>query len=77
MPAQKISVEDALRAYTSGSAFASFEDTRKGTLAAGYLADVVILDRDLFTIAPEQIRSARVATTIVGGKIVVDADSKH
>ena len=53
-----------------GGAYASFDESRKGVLAAGKLADLVMLDRDMFAIAPEEIRNARVALTIVGGKIV-------
>ena len=70
VPAQKITVEEALRAYTAGGAYASFEESRKGTLAAGKLADLVMIDRDLFEIPPEQIRDAKVLTTVVGGKVV-------
>jgi predicted amidohydrolase YtcJ len=73
VPEQKISVEEALRAYTSTAAYASFEESRKGTLAAGRLADIVILDRDIFAIPPEQIRDVKVVTTIVGGKVVFGA----
>jgi len=69
-PAQKISVEEALRAYTATAAFASFEESRKGRLAPGYLADVVMIDHDLFTIPPEQIRRAKAVLTMVGGRIV-------
>ena len=53
VPEQKITVEEALRAYTSDAAYASFEEDRKGVLAAGRLADFVMLDRNLFDIAPE------------------------
>ena len=70
VPAQKITVEEALRAYTVNAAYASFEEGRKGTLAAGRLADFVMLDRNLFEIPAEQIRDARVALTVVGGRIV-------
>lgn len=70
VPAQKITVEEALRAYTVGGAYASFDEARKGTLAAGKLADLVVIDRDLFNIPPEEIRNARVLTTVVGGKVV-------
>ena len=70
VPQQKISVEEALRAYTASAAYASFEEARKGTLAPGRLADVVILDQDIFSIPPQQIRAVRVITTIVGGKVV-------
>jgi predicted amidohydrolase YtcJ len=70
VPAQKITVEEALRAYTVGGAYASFDESRKGTLSAGKLADLVIVDRDLFKIPPEEIRNAKVLTTVVGGKVV-------
>lgn len=70
VPAQKITVEEALRAYTTGGAFASFDESRKGTLAAGKLADLVLIDRNLFEIPAEQIREAKVLATVVGGKVV-------
>jgi len=70
VPAQKITVEEALRAYTANGAYASFDESRKGTLAAGKLADLVLIDRDLFNIPPEDIRNAKVLTTVVGGEIV-------
>ena len=70
VPAQKITVEEALHAYTVGGAYASFDESRKGTLTAGKLADLVIIDRDLFSIPPEEIRNAKVLATVVGGKVV-------
>jgi len=70
VPAQKITVEQALRAYTYEGAFASFEEDRKGTLKPGLLADMVLIDRDLTAIAPETIRDARVMKTIIGGRVV-------
>jgi predicted amidohydrolase YtcJ len=70
VPAQKITVEEALRAYTTGGAYASFDESRKGMLAAGKLADLVLIDRNLFDIPPEQIREAKVLATVVGGKVV-------
>jgi len=72
VPEQKITVEEALRAYTVGSAKASFDETRKGTLVRGKLADLVLIDRDLTTIAPESIRDARITMTVVGGRIVFE-----
>ena len=68
VPAQKITAEDALRAYTSGAAYAEFAEKEKGELANGMLADFVILDRDLTRIAPETIRDAQIVMTVVGGK---------
>lgn len=76
VPDQKIGVEDALRAYTTGGAYASFEEHEKGALAPGMLADVVIVDRDLTRIPAETIREARIMYTIVGGRIVFDRGSK-
>jgi predicted amidohydrolase YtcJ len=72
VPAQKISVDEALRAYTRDAAFASFEEDEKGTLVRGKLADLVLLDRDLTRIQPETIRDARVMATVIGGKIVYE-----
>ena len=68
IPEQKITVEDALRAYTQGGAFAEFAEKEKGKLASGMLADFVILDRDLTRIAPETIRDTKIVMTVVGGK---------
>jgi predicted amidohydrolase YtcJ len=70
VPEQKITVEEALRAYTATAAYASFEESRKGMLAPGRLADFVMLDRNIFEISPEQIRNTKVLLTAVGGKIV-------
>lgn len=70
VPEQKITVEEALRAYTAGSAYAGFDEQDLGALQPGKLADFVMLDRDLTTIAPEKIRDARVTRTVVGGKTV-------
>ncbi|MBC7758581.1 MAG: amidohydrolase, partial [Phormidesmis sp. FL-bin-119] len=76
VPEQKITVEQALRAYTSGSAYASFDEKKKGVLKKGNLADLVILDNDITTISPEKIREVKVVTTIVGGKIVFQRGDK-
>jgi predicted amidohydrolase YtcJ len=70
VPEQKISVEEALRAYTVEGAYASFEEDRKGSLRPGLLADMVLLDRDITRVSPETIRDARVLKTIVGGRVV-------
>ncbi|HMA02414.1 MAG: amidohydrolase [Gemmatimonas sp.] len=70
IPEQKIGVEDALRAYTSGSAYASFEENIKGTLEPNKLADFVLIDRDLTRIPPAQIRDAHIMMTVVGGRVV-------
>jgi len=72
VPEQKITVEEALRGYTMGGAYASFAENRMGTLVPGKLADLVMIDRDLTRIPPEQVRDARVVLTVVGGKIVFE-----
>jgi predicted amidohydrolase YtcJ len=70
VPEQKITVDEALRAYTAGGAYASFREHDAGTIAPGMLADLTVIDRDLRAIAPAEIRDARVVRTIVGGKTV-------
>ncbi len=74
VPEQKLSVEQALHAYTYEGAYASFEEDLKGTLKVGMLADMVLLDRDLTAIPVETIRDARVLRTIVGGEVVYKSD---
>ena len=69
-PEEKISLEKAIELYTAGSAYAEFQEDVKGTIAVGKLADLVVLDRDLFQIPQKEILQARVALTILGGKIV-------
>jgi hypothetical protein len=76
-PEQKLSLTEALTAYTMGSAYAEFQETQKGSITKGKLADMVILDQDLFAIAPEKIRDVKVVETIVGGKVVYDASVSH
>ena len=70
---QKISVEEAIRAFTWGSAYAEFQEDVKGTLEAGKLADFVIISDDLFTIDPVKIRDAKVLVTVLDGKVVYEA----
>jgi predicted amidohydrolase YtcJ len=70
VPKQKITVEEALRAYTAGNAYAVFAEASRGKLAPGYLADLVVLDQDLTAIPPEAIERVRVRTTVVDGKVV-------
>ena len=77
VPAQKITVEEALRAYTVDAAYASFDEKQKGALTAGRLADFVVLDRNIFEIPPEQIRDTQVVLTVVGGKVVYSNDSNN
>jgi predicted amidohydrolase YtcJ len=71
-PEQKLSIEQTLAAYTTGAAFAEFTEHDKGTLAAGMLADFVVLDRDLTKVAPPEILKTKVLRTIVGGKTVYE-----
>ena len=72
-PEQKLTLKESIEAYTMGSAYAEFRDKEKGSLTVGKLGDVVILDTDLFSVAPEKIKDAAVRWTIVGGKIVYEA----
>lgn len=70
VPEQKITVEEALMAYTIDAAYAEFAEKEKGSLEVGKLADFVLLDSDLTKIAPEKIREVKVLMTVVGGKLV-------
>ena len=72
-PEQKLTVAEAVEAYTMGSAYAEFQEKEKGSLTPGKLADMVLLSDDIFTIAPTKIRDTQVLKTIVGGKLVWDA----
>ena len=72
-PEERLSVEEALRAYTQGCAYAAFEEKEKGSIARGKLADFVVLSDDLLAVPPEKIKDTRVVMTIVGGKQVFGA----
>jgi predicted amidohydrolase YtcJ len=72
IPGEKISLADALRAYTAGGAWASFDEKRKGTLTPGMLADVVILTGALFGPDAAKVLETQVAVTIFDGRVVYD-----
>ena len=72
-PEQKITIEEAIAAYTTGSAFAQFEEKVKGKLDPGMLADFVVLDRDITSVAPAKILETKVLRTVVGGRTVYEA----
>jgi predicted amidohydrolase YtcJ len=69
-PEQRISLEEALRAYTTEGAYAEFAEKSKGAIREGLLADLVVLDRNLFEVSPEEISDVRVKMTLVGGRII-------
>jgi predicted amidohydrolase YtcJ len=69
-PDECVDVYTAVDAYTTGSAYATFEENRKGRIKQGYLADMVLLDRDIFTTPKKKIREAKVIWTMVGGNMV-------
>ena len=69
-PSECVSVSDAIDAYTAGSAYAEFMEDRKGRIKAGYYADLVLLDRDIFTVDPMEIKDIQPEMTMVGGKVV-------
>jgi len=71
-PEQKLTMEEAIKLFTSGSAYASFGENIKGTLEPGKLADMVVLTKDLFTILPREILTTEAAYTILGGRIVFE-----
>jgi predicted amidohydrolase YtcJ len=76
VPEQKISVAEAVRAYTLGSAYASFDEKNKGSLEIGKLADLVALSTDIFKIDPSEINKTKVMLTIFDGKVIYERDQK-
>jgi hypothetical protein len=72
VPEQKITVEEAARAYTVGSAYAEFAEQVKGTITPGKLADLVILDRDIFKIDPAEIEKVNVRVTVMDGRVIYE-----
>ena len=77
VPEQKITVEQALRAYTAEAAYASFDEDNRGMLREGMLADLVILDTNILAAEPDEIASARVLRTMVGGRYVYCDNSRQ
>ena len=75
-PDQRMSRMEALRSYTWNNAYAAFEEGSKGSLKAGKLADVTVLSSDILTVPEEEIRSAKVDYTIVGGKVMYEREAK-
>jgi predicted amidohydrolase YtcJ len=75
-PEQKLSVAEAVEAYTTGSAYAEFQEKEKGSITPGKLADMVLLSDDIFAIDPVRIRDVKVLKTIVGGRLVWDVERK-
>jgi predicted amidohydrolase YtcJ len=72
-PEQKISIDQAIAAYTTGSAFAEFAEKEKGLMVPGMLADFVVLDRDITAVVPQKLLETKVLLTVVGGKTVYRA----
>ena len=72
VPEQKITVEETVRAYTLGSAYAEFQENVKGSITAGKLADIVLLSRDIFKIDPNEIENVKVVMTMVDGRVVFE-----
>ena len=70
IPEEKITLPEAIEAYTMGAAFAEFQDSEKGSISPDKLADMVIVSDNIFELKPEAIRNVKVKTTIVGGKVV-------
>ena len=73
VPQQRLNLEDTIRAYTLGAAFAGRREKTEGSLEVGKLADLIVLDRDLFRIEPSEIGKTEVLLTMVGGKVVYES----
>ena len=75
IPEQKISVAEAVHAYTVGSAYAQFDEKSKGSLEPGKLADLAVLSQDIFHIDPVQIENTHVDLTIIDGRVIYEASA--
>jgi predicted amidohydrolase YtcJ len=73
MPQQKISVEEALRAYTATNAFGAFAELEVGVIERGKRGDLVVLSQDIRKIDPDRIKSVRVDYTVINGEVVYEA----
>jgi predicted amidohydrolase YtcJ len=69
-PEQKITLAEALRAYTADAAWAAFQENEKGSLAVGKLGDFAVLSRDVFAVPPTELASIAVEATVLGGRVV-------
>ena len=76
-PEQRLSIEDAIRNYTAGPAYASFEEREKGQVAAGMLADLVVHSKDLLTIGPAEILNTEPDLTVFDGRVVYERNSRQ
>ena len=75
-PAEKLTMEEAVRAYTYGSAYAEFLEGEKGRLAPGLLADLAVLSQDIFTVLPDKLPGTHSVLTLVGGRAVFDPEGR-
>ncbi|HVV01150.1 MAG TPA: amidohydrolase [Verrucomicrobiae bacterium] len=76
LPEQKLTLDETLHAYTMGSAYAEFAEHAKGSITPGKLADIVMLDRDIYAMPPEQLDEARVALTVIDGRVVFERNAE-
>ena len=75
VPGERINLEDTIKAYTLGAAFAGRREKTEGSLEPGKLADLIVLSQDLFKIKPNEIAKTEVLLTMVGGKVVYQSQA--
>jgi len=73
-PQERISIEDAIKCYTINGAYAEFQENKKGSIEPGKLADLIVLNQDILTIDPVKIKDVKVDMTVLGGKIIYNAE---
>jgi predicted amidohydrolase YtcJ len=69
---EAISVTNALKAYTTNAAYSAFKENELGTLEVGKLADIIVIDRNIFVVPPEEIKTAKVKLTIMDGRVIYE-----
>jgi hypothetical protein len=76
VPRERVSLEDTIKAYTLGAAFAGHREKTEGSIEPGKLADLIVLSQDLFKLDPSKVADMTVSLTMVGGKVVYQAEDK-
>jgi hypothetical protein len=76
VPEQRLTVEQAVDGYTLGAAFAGRREKTEGSLEVGKLADLIVVSQNIFDVNPHKIGTTKVVTTILGGRVVYQADTK-
>ena len=74
IPSEKMSVDEAVKLFTKNAAYASYTEKENGTIETGKNADLVVLEKDIYSIDPDEIKTVKVDMTVLGGKVVFERE---